>query len=619
MASNRAPSTPFTISEDLSAYISWRHPSRTMQIYLEAQSVQMLSLRSLRQSKTAYPAEIGGLLWGKLLEMEQSTSALVLVPELVQSETLLFNTTENDSRQLVAALDRPPQSGLQLLGYFRSHLREGLCLGQQDEAFIRQYLSDPNSVFLVIRPFEIGICMAGFFFWDHGRLQTDVSDLEVPFVSPENGARANSDESSNHGSLASGSTVWTESAVEREPNRKTPAAESPYPPHAVVPASHTLKSSPKPEEHRQAQPLPPPRRDARRPPLHSILVSFILLLCAGLAIYFALLKLGLHLAPQQAAAARTEVGLQVKVAPSGQMDLSWDQNSPDLKKAKGATLTIVDGTLHRELSIDNNQLRFGQLAYFPNGNDVQFYLEIHLDSSRSIAESVRVLSQKGEASYARPATPARTPDMRSGTGLTSPRPRALSSSAEHLPAVPQNVLAGAVAPAPDAVKSLPRELTTAVGTLIAIRAVPRTISPPPFLDSPAGILDEPAANIRLAAVPLPPAPQLKTPPPAPAANPPSIAASAYTPPRPLRQVLPSAALSGPFRENVVTSITVQLKINEKGRVTGVHITHEDPGADAIMAAQAGAAARQWIFRPATLHGKNVPSDHTIVFRFRPTE
>ncbi|MBV9294807.1 MAG: energy transducer TonB, partial [Acidobacteriaceae bacterium] len=29
------------------------------------------------------------------------------------------------------------------------------------------------------------------------------------------------------------------------------------------------------------------------------------------------------------------------------------------------------------------------------------------------------------------------------------------------------------------------------------------------------------------------------------------------------------------------------------------------------------AARQWVFTPATMHGKPVSSDHTIVFDFRP--
>lgn len=51
-----------------------------------------------------------------------------------------------------------------------------------DQDLIQHYMRDPSSVFLVVRPFEIGICMAGFFFWDQDRLQTDASELEVPLI-----------------------------------------------------------------------------------------------------------------------------------------------------------------------------------------------------------------------------------------------------------------------------------------------------------------------------------------------------------------------------------------------------------------------------------------------------
>jgi TonB family protein len=77
----------------------------------------------------------------------------------------------------------------------------------------------------------------------------------------------------------------------------------------------------------------------------------------------------------------------------------------------------------------------------------------------------------------------------------------------------------------------------------------------------------------------------------------------------------------PFAGSTVygpVDITIQVKINEHGRVTEVH-TIGGSSSDATLTARAAAAAKQWMFEPAKLHDKNVPSDHTIIFQFRRVE
>ena len=620
MVDNDALSLPSIIPEELHGYISWRHPTRSMQLYLREESVQMLSTRSLRQSKASNPSELGGLLWGKILCLEHGSSGLVLVPELVPSEALFFNTTENDSQRLVAALGHPPQSDLQLMGFFRSHLREGLCLSDQDEALISRYILDPDSVFLVIRPFEIGICMAGFFFWEHGRLQTDVSDLEVPFAIAEDGhSRHIAADSGQPASSLCDHPKWIPPAAGMAP-ATPPSQESGNDPLLKTPTLPDIRRQPLQKQTTPQASLatPLPSNRWRRSSWKFVLPSAVVLLaCFGL--YFAIMKLELRTPSPPTATAKTQVGLQVKVNSNGQMDLSWDQTSPDLQTAQGAKLTIIDGTLHRELNIDQGQLRFGRLAYFPNSDDVQFYLEIHLDPTRSIAESVRVLPKLARTPTVLQMTSAAPVRPKAENGFTSSSSRSLSSGGDKPVPPAQNSPSRLVQPASGA-RIFPTALAAAVTSPTALHpSTQEQISPPPSLDSTSSGTINSTPGIRLAAAPLPPPPQITS---QQAARPSVRLAApgpAYVPARPLKQVLPNPQFSAPIRILEVTSVTLQVEINEKGRVAGVHVIRGTSGANAILAAQAVAAAKQWKFEPATLHGKNVPSEHTIVFRFRPGE
>ena len=170
---------------DPNAVTSWQHPSSGKQIFMPAAAVRMLSTESLHRLRNENSSELGGILRGTIQQDEQGCVSVFLNPEIISSQSLLYNTSKADSDSIVAGIEAARNSGLGVVGYFRSHVRDGLCLSREDELLIQQHFRDPNSIFLIIRPFEIGICMAGFFFWEHGRLQTDVSELEVPFVAPE--------------------------------------------------------------------------------------------------------------------------------------------------------------------------------------------------------------------------------------------------------------------------------------------------------------------------------------------------------------------------------------------------------------------------------------------------
>jgi outer membrane biosynthesis protein TonB len=62
-------------------------------------------------------------------------------------------------------------------------------------------------------------------------------------------------------------------------------------------------------------------------------------------------------------------------------------------------------------------------------------------------------------------------------------------------------------------------------------------------------------------------------------------------------------------------IDIEVAIDDTGHVTGAHLVDSPEDVDSTVATAVVGVARQWIFYPAKVNGKNVPSKHVIVFRF----
>jgi TonB family protein len=61
---------------------------------------------------------------------------------------------------------------------------------------------------------------------------------------------------------------------------------------------------------------------------------------------------------------------------------------------------------------------------------------------------------------------------------------------------------------------------------------------------------------------------------------------------------------------------VQVRIDDAGRVAEAHVLNGS-NENQLLTNAALAAAKEWIFEPAKMNGKNVPSGHAIEFHFRP--
>ncbi len=90
----------------------------------------------------------------------------------------------------------------------------------------------------------------------------------------------------------------------------------------------------------------------------------------------------------------------------------------------------------------------------------------------------------------------------------------------------------------------------------------------------------------------------------------------YRPPRPLKQVLPKVNTLPPGVADGVGEVRVAVRVNENGRVIDAHLIEGKKRIGPLLTNVSLAAARQWVFEPASLHGKNIASEHTILFQFR---
>jgi hypothetical protein len=601
------------------SYTSWQHPLQAAQIYMHPEAVRSVSSRALQSLKVHPRSEIGGLLWGRKPKSPNDPSVLVVYAEIIASETALYNTSLADAANLVRAINcSRTGSGLSLVGYFRSHVRKDLYLSREDQDFIEKYVRDPSSIFLVVRPFEIGICMAGFFFWDGDRLQTDTSDLEVPFVPTPRPADAQA-ASHTDGELKAArilNAIQADSEVEGIRSRGINGGE---------PSTRSDLIGNQPSMRDGNSPVFDPARKRRSVFFLQLALVGGLAAIAGVAGYWAIPAFRSQLKSLNYTAG--QLGLEVARGADGQLSLSWNRNAPQFAAAHNAKLTIVDGPLNRELRIDNLQLRSGKLTYFPSGADVQFRLEVDLGNSASIAESVRVVLPGAQISTVEQTiTPQPVEKARgSSTPMQMPQHSATMAQTSGQNDAKRLIPFKATAlPTPQQIASTRRSHLFA--HLAMFSQIQASLSGPStsYEDSRQ---DQVALGLPIVLLPPPPAwsdiaPRVSdrsnplvissTPP-----DPVRLSTPMYVAPRPLKQVTPDPTLLRSAVIYELTEIEVQLRIDPAGHVINARAASNRKKANSFLTRAAIAAAKGWIFEPARLRGHAVAADYAIVFDFRP--
>jgi hypothetical protein len=379
----------------------WEVPGKPISIQLPFDVIDRMSPEILRGfgALKRRGAEVGGILLGRC---EQGPPRRVVIQdfEIIPSEYLTgpsYNLSENDLVSFEAALERrrpEDESGLAVVGFFRSHTRDELYLDEADLGVASRYFPGPENVFLLVKPFASRPCIGGFFFWEEGEIYRESTYLQFPFDRKELG-----------GGEAAGPALHT--------TRAEPESQ-PLPPYA-------------PTTDKDLVLLPPPHRFWESRPQDSLsipgapegsritglswrwLLVPTFLMVASVTGFFAYRNLDSSKAAPSPGGLDTPLPLKLSVAEKQrQLDVTWDRNAPSIARAKRGVLSISDGSNRRDIELSGAQLRNGRVLYSRLSGDVNLRLEVFPEGEESVNESIRIVS--GDA--AKPPEPPVAPQKR---------------------------------------------------------------------------------------------------------------------------------------------------------------------------------------------------------------
>ena len=281
-----------------------------------------------------------------------------------------FELSDRDRAALAAKLEQstsePELSGLEPVGWFHSHTRDGVFLSAKDVDIYQRFFPAPWQIALVLKPHSQQPTRAGFFFReDDGSLHSTASYCEFRLTRRSRRLPVGFDPADPGLRTPVGGRSLDTSAP-------TPLVGVPRPPGPVrrpVPAEPPVMVEP-PERK------PPTRRG-------------LFVLTALLFVVPVLVVLGLPLLDEPLSASVT---LQVRDE-DGQLVLEWDRGAEATLAADRGILHILDGTNEYQLDLSQRELRTGHLTYARETGDVEIRLELIQSEGEAVREIARFLGE----------------------------------------------------------------------------------------------------------------------------------------------------------------------------------------------------------------------------------
>ncbi|MGI9074611.1 MAG: TonB family protein [Bryobacteraceae bacterium] len=410
------------------------------------------------------------------------------------------------------------------------------------------------------------------------------------------------------------------------------SATNGVPVHRTPPAQSTTSKTPRLNDSTSLS--APLRVAAGKTKLPWIASVVLLLLVAGVG--FALLHSRQRLSRPAGNALlgaiplKTGFGMRVESQGNKNLLVRWDSHSKTVRLAREGVLHIDDGSRYRKLHLDPSQIANGSILYAPRSRDVSFRLEIFDPNRSATSETVRVVdgstaflnagaipksrssTQAGATTFGQEKRSFRDSETKSertiGPLVATIRPTAVSAP----PAFAQPALAAPNSRTKEGTLGHPPSASQSITSLNSRNRSAGTASLA-VMDSRS---NEPTK--RRATQNLPPAQSPVTPMlPAAVKDSGTGSASTYVPARPMKQVMPNTRVFAFSPVHTSTDVEVEVRIDDRGRVTEAHVVNNGSNDNKLLTHAALAAAKEWIFEPAKVNGKNVASDHAIEFHFRP--
>jgi len=363
----------------LADYYHWEEADSGIRIYLHAGMADRLQAEVLENGK-----EVGGILLGRAEQDRGRPVAFIdgfLPVPCSYIGGPFYDLSDADIVNLEAALLRTALAGCEsprapvVLGYYRSHRRDGMSLSAADLATIDSYFQAPDSVFLLVKAVaNAEACTAGFFFWEDGRIQSEFSSLEVAL-----GRTSDRDAAGDAPQVFDAPDDSPTGDLNNDLNDGLPAdlAELFHEPALPEPFC-----------------APAPQAPRNWPGLLARAAT-ILIATAALVISVVTYCAAPRTPREEAAAAEpaaSGLGLQVERNPPGVL-VTWNRNAREILAARRATLSIRDGRTQRpSINLDQAGLARGSYLYTRAGDDIQLRLEVFGADGGTVSQSVLVSS-----------------------------------------------------------------------------------------------------------------------------------------------------------------------------------------------------------------------------------
>jgi hypothetical protein len=356
----------------------WEVAGKPVSVHLDFNVVDRLSMDVMR-GFGAVPkrgAEVGGLLLGS---MEAGEKLVVRVEDFVPVTCDYlrgpsFQLTEQDEARFREAVEKAKAaSGVEpkLVGFYRSHTREGLALADEDLEVFDRYFGDPKQIVLLVRPFATRTSVAGFFFQENGSFRRESSYQEFPFKRRD---------------LGGGNSQPLRTFAQETPVLGAVGDETSGPDlrEWVKSRGGESKSGPKKVEKIRPEPTAAPANFQSKWVWIPLSLVFLVL---GIVVGFQAALMLNRGDTQRAATVSTGLDLNTKVE-GEKIVVRWDRGSAAVQNAQSGTLRILDGDFSKVVNLDARQLQNGSVIYMSSENKVSFRLEVITRQKTTIIESV---------------------------------------------------------------------------------------------------------------------------------------------------------------------------------------------------------------------------------------
>jgi TonB family protein len=400
----QTPAEPLTIE-----YQHWEAPGFPVSISIHRAVMDGIARAALDGFKSLprRGVEIGGVLLGKLVAGD-APSVFIEQFEPVPCEYQFGPSYTLSVRDKVAfaetAARGAAESGLFVVGYYRSHTRHDFQLEPSDLEIINSWYKDQSDVFLIVKPLDTDHVEGEFFFWENGKLRMESRGRRLPFTKvdppfPERRAEPRPP------------VIALKEPPPPEPEPvpvPMPVVVPPEPPIAIAEA--TGEGLPSEETIQTVRRDFEPQRsfDWRRWGISLLMGA---LLAGGLLLLWWQFRERTDRTPPPAPVTTiSSLGLNVQVLPK-EWRVLWNRDLPVVQNAARGTLFVTDGAKQDQMTLDQNQLRTGGIVYEPEAKDVTFRLELVGPQNQISSESFRIMRETKPAPAPAPAPATQQPAL----------------------------------------------------------------------------------------------------------------------------------------------------------------------------------------------------------------